>query len=182
MAARRLTRDDWTAGALAMVGELGLDRLAVEPLAERLGTTKGSFYWHFKDRRALLEATLAQWEKQATEAVIAEVEREPDVERLAALIARVSRQSPTSRAELTFLAAGDDPLVRPVVTRVHKSRLKYLTTRLVSLGLAPARARARATICYSAYLGGLLLDSGRRGRGLDAAYQSELLDIITSGT
>jgi AcrR family transcriptional regulator len=36
--------------------------------------TKGSFYWHFEDRRALLEAMLEAWRARATNAIIDEVE------------------------------------------------------------------------------------------------------------
>lgn len=181
MATQRLSREDWVGAALQMVGELGLDRLKIEPLATRLGTTKGSFYWHFKDRTALLEATLEHWETQATEAVIREVDREPDPERLAALLARVSRSHSGARAELAILASAEDPQVRPIVQRVHRTRLKYLTERLTALGLPTERAAARAGVCYSAYLGGLLLDRAQSGRRQDAAHQSELLLMITGG-
>src|SRR4029077_16472970 len=39
----------------------GIDTVRVEPLAKALGITKGSFYWHFADRRALLDAMLDAW-------------------------------------------------------------------------------------------------------------------------
>ena len=56
---KRLTARDWADAALAAIGERGLAGVAVEPLAARLGTTKGSFYWHFANRDALIEAALA---------------------------------------------------------------------------------------------------------------------------
>src|SRR5262245_51259246 len=64
---RRLTPADWA--------DAGLAAVAVEPLATRLGTTKGSFYWHFRSREALLEAALARWEEQTTTAVLDEIGR-----------------------------------------------------------------------------------------------------------
>src|SRR6266699_616553 len=60
---KTLTRADWTGAALDALARDGLRAVAVEPLAERLGATKGSFYWHFRDRNALLEAAVAQWER-----------------------------------------------------------------------------------------------------------------------
>jgi AcrR family transcriptional regulator len=45
---------------------------------KRLGATKGSFYWHFADREALVEAALADWEHSHTAAVIAEIETSSD--------------------------------------------------------------------------------------------------------
>ena len=59
-------REDWAAAALAAIADGGLAAVAVEPLAARLGTTKGSFYWHFANRDALLAAALALWEETTT--------------------------------------------------------------------------------------------------------------------
>jgi AcrR family transcriptional regulator len=50
----------------------------VVPLAKQLGATKGSFYWHFANREALVEAALAEWEQSHTAAVIAEIEASSD--------------------------------------------------------------------------------------------------------
>ncbi|HVU82101.1 MAG TPA: helix-turn-helix domain-containing protein, partial [Rhodanobacteraceae bacterium] len=58
----RLSAADWERGALEMIAQEGVDALAVEALARRLGVTKGSFYWHFKNREALLQAALNRWE------------------------------------------------------------------------------------------------------------------------
>lgn len=49
-----LSKADWTEAALAALARDGLASVAVEPLALQLGTTKGSFYWHFTDRADLI--------------------------------------------------------------------------------------------------------------------------------
>ncbi len=54
----RLDADAWIAAAFDALAEGGIDAVRVEPLATALGITKGSFYWHFADRRALLDAML----------------------------------------------------------------------------------------------------------------------------
>ncbi|MBP8098362.1 MAG: helix-turn-helix transcriptional regulator, partial [Arenimonas sp.] len=54
----RLSAEDWARAALDVIAEQGLAAVAVEPLARRLGVTKGSFYWHFPSREALLVAAL----------------------------------------------------------------------------------------------------------------------------
>ena len=51
---RRLTREDWVAEATEVLATRGLSAVAVEPLAERLGVTKGSFYAHFANRDELV--------------------------------------------------------------------------------------------------------------------------------
>ena len=55
-----LTTEDWEREALELIAEQGVQALAVEPLARRMGITKGSFYWHFSGRESLLEQARAQ--------------------------------------------------------------------------------------------------------------------------
>src|ERR1051325_11082310 len=57
----RLDAEAWVAAAFDALAEGGVDAVRVEPLAKALGITKGSFYWHFADRRALLDAMLTAW-------------------------------------------------------------------------------------------------------------------------
>src|SRR5690349_4100538 len=59
-----LGRDDWLRAGRLALQRGGPDAVRVEPLANALGVTKGSFYWHFSDRRALLEALLDEWEQE----------------------------------------------------------------------------------------------------------------------
>src|SRR5262249_58175714 len=71
---KRLDRSVWVRAALEAIADGGLGAVAVVPLAERLGVTKGSFYLHFPSREALVEAALAGWEESHTAVVIAEIE------------------------------------------------------------------------------------------------------------
>ena len=67
---KRLSRNDWVRGALEILQERGVDGVKVVVIAERLGVTSGSFYWHFKDLRELLECLLDYWETELTDAII----------------------------------------------------------------------------------------------------------------
>ncbi|XVS63024.1 TetR/AcrR family transcriptional regulator [Actinosynnema sp. CA-299493] len=150
----RRTRDDWTRVALRALVEGGVAAVAVEPLAARIGATKGSAYWHFPNREALLKATLERWEREHTEAVIELVESvsEP-VERLRLLFATVLEDVEHSAVELAMLAAKDDPAVGPVLARVTERRVGYLEELFAGLGFAADVARRRAVLAYSVYLG-----------------------------
>lgn len=66
---KRLARDDWLKAALSLC-ESGIERVKVAPLAAEMGVTTGSFYWHFKNRRELLDALLDYWEHEMTDAAI----------------------------------------------------------------------------------------------------------------
>ena len=66
----RVGKDEWLRGAIDLIAEEGVGGLKVEPLARRLGITKGSFYWHFDDRADLIAQALDLWLQLATLDVI----------------------------------------------------------------------------------------------------------------
>lgn len=153
---QRLSAADWIAAALAAIAEGGIRAVAVEPLATRLGATKGSFYWHFADRDALVTAALQHWERTWTEDVIATIETgPPGTARLRRLffLAMQAGVDGGARVELALQATPTHPLVAPVLSRVTHRRLAYLSSLFVELGFAPAEAHSRGLLAYSAHLG-----------------------------
>ena len=150
----RLTATDWVRAALEAIAEGGLAAVAVEPLARRLGTTKGSFYWHFPNRDALIAAALAEWERVETEQVIERVSvvRDP-AERLRALTAAAFADRAGGLRDAALAASADHPLVKPVLQRLTARRLTYVTGVFVELGWPEADARRRALLLFSSYPG-----------------------------
>ena len=57
----RLSEADWARAGLEALADSGIEGIRVDPLAKRLGVTKGSFYWHFKGRDELLDAMVRFW-------------------------------------------------------------------------------------------------------------------------
>lgn len=126
--------------------------MAVEPLAARLGVTKGSFYWHFGDRDELLAATLAEWERERTEALIEQLDAIDDPRERLAEWARHAFGA--DKALLIALhSAADHPLVAPVLRRVTERRIAWLVHLLRDAGVSPSAAGRRARLLYSADLG-----------------------------
>ena len=68
-----LSRKDWIDFALQKLSKEGIDKVTVASLARDLKVTKGSFYWHFKDRKQLLTAMLARWKETGSAVVFDEV-------------------------------------------------------------------------------------------------------------
>ncbi|MET7877686.1 TetR/AcrR family transcriptional regulator [Micromonospora profundi] len=154
--APRLTADDWTSEALKAMACGGLAAVAVEPLAARLGATKGSFYWHFANRDALIEAAVLRWEREHTDAVIGHIDSEPDpLARLRLLISLVlgSTVSQDNSIELAMLATADHPHVAPVLARVTERRVAYTAGLFVALGWPAEEARRRGLLAVTSYLG-----------------------------
>lgn len=156
--AQRLSADDWADAALEQIAEQGVASVAVEPLARRLGVTKGSFYWHFPSREALLVAALERWERDEQQS-FGELEaiRDPR-ERLRALFAMVAQEYRAHVVYSELLRAMDHPVVQPVIGRVSERRLDYLAAAFRHAGLAKGAARHRARLAYAAYVGFLQLN------------------------
>jgi AcrR family transcriptional regulator len=181
-----LSRADWTRAALLAIAEGGTGAVAVEPLASRLGATKGSFYWHFRDRRELVAEALGVWEREATDAIIARLEGVPDpVERLREVLSAAmdDDEDADGSIDAALLASTHDPVVAPVVQRVQQKRLAFLEACFRDMGLPRGQARHRARVGYSIYLGwfrqlqaGGRADMSARER---AAYQRVAIDLLT---
>jgi len=155
----RLSADDWAQAALDLIAETGVQAVAVEPLARRLGVTKGSFYWHFPSRDALLQAALERWENVEQEALFGALEKMPDArERLRALFNMVAREYKSHVIYSALLKAQDHATVNPVIERVSKRRLDYLTASFRQAGLGREDAQHRARLTYAAYVGFLQLN------------------------
>jgi AcrR family transcriptional regulator len=155
----RLSADDWASAALDLIAEQGVAAVAVEPLARRLGVTKGSFYWHFPSREALLVAALERWEKMEQELLFGELEPINDPRaRLRALFNLVAHEYKSHVVYSELIKAMDHPAVQPVIGRVSERRLDYLTASFRQAGLARTDARHRAQLLYSAYVGFLQLN------------------------
>ena len=66
----RLSREDWLQETLKVLQQRGVESVKIVVIAERMGVTSGSFYWHFKNLRDLLDCLLEFWERELTDAVM----------------------------------------------------------------------------------------------------------------
>src|SRR4051812_19567709 len=148
-----LGRDDWLRAARLALHRGGPDAVRVEPLAAALGVTKGSFYWHFADRTALLEALLDEWEAERDLAA-AETSSFHSVDALRELIAFIApRVSEGIEGELPsdaamFAWAAVDPSIARRVNAAESHRIA-LIQRVVG-------DKDLGEFLYLAYLGFLM--------------------------
>src|SRR6266571_6104260 len=91
----RLSVSDWMRAARLALLHSGPDGVRVEPLARALGVTKGSFYWHFRDRADLLEALLVEWEEETSLLTEALGQAHPRAQ-LPAIVAELARRNLSS--------------------------------------------------------------------------------------
>ncbi len=186
MTKTRLTPSDWTTAALEAIADGGVAAVIVEALAPRVGASKGSFYWHFQDRSALLEAALEMWETARTEAIVAELQDVEDpLERLRRLLGIAFNNPHGGRIEAALNAQPAHPQVAPVLERVTERRIGFIAEAFGDLGFGAEDARHRALIFYTTVLGFFSMMQGqphvvpRSGPELES-YAETLLQILTS--
>lgn len=176
------TRADWINAAIELGAHTGFHRLAVEPLARHMGTTKGSFYWHFDGLADLLTAVAQHWEQAATVDIIAALNDMPPVEQAQALLNTAFAPSGFETAEYKLILATDHPHFGPVITAVHTRRMEFLHQLALQGRACPTAAATKARMAYACYLGHLQLHAC----GLEAeptalpGMVQELVDILLS--
>lgn len=162
----KLGRKDWINAGLIVLAEGGVEAVRVEPLAKRIKMTKGSFYWHFKNRNDLLDAILAEWVEIDTNGIIEQVnliDADPKTKllRLFELAIADNDHIPgiaDGRIENAIRAwAMNDQKVAELIAHVDQQRLNYTKALFLDLGFSDAEALARARLAYHALIGELTL-------------------------
>lgn len=178
MANTRLSPDDWLCEGFRALAEDGPVALKAEPLARRMKTTKGSFYWHFADVPAFHAAMMARWMGRAAE-VMTQVREEMTspvtglrelgrvfVDACDGALGGVSVE-PAIRAW-----ARSDKTVADAVARVDNMRLAHLKALLGEIKLTNPTLPA---LVYGASIG--IEDLGQRA---GTAEMDMLIDLVLS--
>ena len=157
MAQQRRSKNEWVHGAFAALCDGGIDVVRVEPLARSLGVTKGSFYHHFENRRALHLAMLAEWERLGTSMIIDEVDTTASdpADRLRVLMFNTYGSDEVGDAiEAAIRAwAASDEVAAEAVRRVDDRRVGYVASLLVAAGFESRKAQRRSRLMYRHLIG-----------------------------
>jgi len=176
----RLGRNDWIEAALAMLGEQGIDGVRVERLAQALKVTKGSFYWHFKDRDDLYTAMLETWRNQSVARAMDYVAAAEDPhQRLAEILAIPFGADISGAAADLWLSmrlwARNDARPRAAIREVDQVRSRLISRLLEACGIPEHEARARSVLLYSYVIAAAMLVDPA-----DAALRAQCEALLTS--
>ncbi|MCL2656043.1 MAG: TetR/AcrR family transcriptional regulator [Betaproteobacteria bacterium] len=157
-----LDRKAWIHAANDALAEEGLAGLRVEILAKRCGVTKGSFYWHFRDRQELLDEVLAQWKEGRIRDVSKQAKSEIGQERASIIRAielySASRNRRGIQIELAIRDwARRDPKAAAIVAEVDAWRLKRTQNMFTDAGFSEAEAKIRSLLFYAYAFGSSLM-------------------------
>ena len=145
----KLKRKDWIAQGLKVLGENGVEAVRVEPLAKSMEVTKGSFYWHFKNRGELLEALLQEWENSETEGIIQQVDTK-DGDAIAKLmhLFELAIQEDGKVENAIRAWAMNDVKAANILELVDSHRLEYTRDLFLQAGFSRVDAMVRARMAY----------------------------------
>jgi AcrR family transcriptional regulator len=173
----QLTPEAWVEAATQVLVDQGIDHVRVDVLAQQLGVTRGSFYWHFRDREDLLRRVLAAWRERATEQLtarlaLAHTDPRRQIRDVISLPFRGRAAARAARIELAIRAwARRDELARAAVDEADASRIAYHVQLFSALGFPSSQARSRAFVLYGYEVAESLLhrqgsEAQRRARAL----------------
>jgi AcrR family transcriptional regulator len=172
MALTRTPRSSWIEEGLRALAAGGPDAVRIEPLARALGVTKGGFYWHFEDRRALLEEILDAWERVSVDEVIERVEGEGGDAR--AKLRRLSAIALSTDEVLRIdplridLAVRDwsrrDPTVAKRLRRVDNRRMDYMRSLFGAFCRDEDEVEVRSMLAFSLWIGNDFIAADHDGR------------------
>jgi AcrR family transcriptional regulator len=166
----RTPRSKWIEEGLRALGRGGPDSVRIEPLARALGVSKGGFYWHFKDRQALLQEMLDAWERTWVDEVIERVEGEGGdararLRRLFALGSSFAGEP--MKIELTIRDwARRERAVAKRLKRVDNRRMNYMRSLFGAICENDDDVEARCLLAFSLFVGSpfIIVDHGGRSR------------------
>ena len=185
MAVTRTPRASWIEEGLRALAEGGPDAVRIESLARALGVTKGGFYWHFSDRRALLEEMLDTWERVMIDEVIDRVEAEGGdararLERLFALAAaRDARE--WLRVDLAVRDwSRRDSEVAARLRRVDNRRIEYMRPLFRDFCPDDDEVEVRCLLVMTVFVGNYFVAVDHAGRSRGDVVRSTLQRLLAA--
>ncbi len=178
----QLDRAAWVQAALDTLADEGVTGIRVEVLAKRLHVTKGSFYWHFKDRQDLLAGVLDVWKEGRIRDIIKQTRPEPGKEQAQLFhVIDVYSASRNKKGILIELAmrewARRDSLAAATVEEVDAWRLRCARELFLAIGLPLHEASTRSMLLY-AYVFGVSMMNCEKFDGDIARMKADILELI----
>jgi AcrR family transcriptional regulator len=158
----KMSKEAWFDAGFRRLAAQGPQGLKIMAIAEDMGVTKGSFYWHFKDLREYRTALLAEWERRFTEEIIQQSTNiNGDIATKMHTAIRAAEGVSDRRLLLVMRTwALHDPLVAKALAHADKLRVSYMASLFRELGWGKNEASTMAGFVYSAFMGRMLWVDG----------------------
>jgi len=149
----RLTREEWLHRALEVVAMKGNAKLRIHELVKHIGVTRGSFYWHFKDRDDFVRALVDYYHSWSTDQVIDQVARVggDEAQRLKTVMRFVAEED-LGRYEVAMTSWGvQEPFVAQSFEIAIRRRIDFIRSLFLELGFEGQELETR-TLAFVGYM------------------------------
>ncbi|WP_417828065.1 TetR/AcrR family transcriptional regulator [Thalassospira sp.] len=159
----RGSSDVWLRAAYDALLETGVDGVKIQPLAKRLGLSRTSFYWFFKDRKELLDALITLWRHKNTGNLIKQTNAYAETISEAMLnVIDCWLMPDLFDAKFEFAVrswSAQSPAVLAEIELADQQRLDALTSLFERFGLDATMADVRARTVYLVQIGYISMQS-----------------------
>jgi AcrR family transcriptional regulator len=149
---KRLSKEEWLDKALEAINKEGFGRLKIDHLVTSLGVTKGSFYWHFKNRNNFVLELIEYWDAKFTILVIKHIENFEGNgrERLLELMLFITHHQLAQYDFAIQALAQNEPKIFPMVKEVLSRRFAYVASLFSEMGFrgGDLKFRSRVTVMF----------------------------------
>lgn len=173
----------WVEAGFQLLAQGGIDSVRVDRISKKIGLTRGSFYWHFKNRAELLDAMLELWQQVANKDIINLIEQEKSNpnKKLSSLL-KLSTQHPSAKyggkfTEMSIRVWGaNSPKAAKIIAQIDAERTAFIHTLLIEKQVEPALASMLAEIIYNAYVGMMSRDLSEKEVALIANLATSYME------
>lgn len=175
----RLTIERWIEEGYTLIAEEGLRAVKIDRLCERLGVTKGSFYWHFDDIHAYFRALAQAWGRaqRDSRSSLESLGELPPHERLTAMMRHLTSPHQWRLERAVREWARWDAGVAEQVSASDRWVFKQVRRAFLDAGFPSAEATVRARASFAVGIGFIHLASSVP-RAREAREHERFLEIM----
>ena len=176
----RLTREQWLARSLEILSEEGPGELRIDKITHKMKVSKGSFYWHFKNRADYIESLAKYWDQWSNGETINRInamEIDPKA-KMKAIIEMVIGENLSAYDAAVQMLTHKEPEIAPIVTKGFMKRLEFLGGLFRQMGFKGRQLESKKQLFVGYFiLDGIMIDQESKKKRLEKALN--MLDILT---
>ena len=151
---KQLSKEQWLDKTLRLINLEGFGALKIDRLARIMGVTKGSFYWHFENKKDFIVKLIEHWDKKFTDNVIEHInklEGNPS-ECLLELMLFITNNQLAQYDFAMHAMAQNESYAFPLIKKVLEKRIEFVATLFSAMGFNrdEVNLRSRATVMFMA--------------------------------
>lgn len=147
--------ESWIEEGFRALAKGGPEAVRIDSLAKELGVTRGGFYWHFSDRRALLDKMLDAWEQESVDDILAQLDDASPAGRdhLLTLFSLANARPERLPIELAIRDwARRDEAVWARLKRVDNRRMEYMRAQFGAFVKDPVEVETRCLLAFAVFV------------------------------